>query len=243
MQTKKQIAGIIMAAGRGSRMVPLTNSIPKPLARVDGKTLLEINMTKLEPLVDFFVIVISYLGEQIRSFVGYNFNNKKVYYVDSLSPVTGSAGAFRFGVFANEFTINSDYILSNSDNILGKEFYDKLHNYISVNRDSTCFMTSPEPDIEKLKTQGVFQIDKNSNLIKVVEKSPVFVSNLSNVGLYYFPNKVKGYLELKKLAEDKEELITDLIETYLQNNTVKIVSCYDYYYSISTMEDLTKAKI
>ena len=106
MQPKRQIAGIIMAAGKGSRMLPLTNSTPKPLARVNGRTLLEINMTKLEPLIDYFIIVVNYLGDQIKDFIGESFEGKKVYFVDSLSPVTGSAGAFRFGVFANELTLD-----------------------------------------------------------------------------------------------------------------------------------------
>ena len=243
MQPKRQIAGIIMAAGKGSRMLPLTNSTPKPLARVNGRTLLEINMTKLEPLIDYFIIVVNYLGDQIKDFIGESFEGKKVYFVDSLSPVTGSAGAFRFGVFANELTLDSDYILSNSDNILGNEFYNKLQSSVSVNRDTACFMTYPEKDKEKLKSQGVFQIDKNCNLVKIIEKSQVFVSDLSNVGLYYFPNKIKGLLKLKNYIAYKEELITDLIELYVQKNPIKILSCSDYYYSLSTMEDLTKAKI
>jgi UDP-N-acetylglucosamine diphosphorylase / glucose-1-phosphate thymidylyltransferase / UDP-N-acetylgalactosamine diphosphorylase / glucosamine-1-phosphate N-acetyltransferase / galactosamine-1-phosphate N-acetyltransferase len=243
MQSKKQIAGIIMAAGKGSRMTPLTNNTPKPLARVNGKTLLEINMEKLEPLVDYFVIVINYLGKQIIDFVGNGFKGKRVYFVDSLSPVTGSAGAFRFGVFANELTLDSDYILINSDNILGNEFYNKLQSFVSASRETACFMTYPEENKEKLKSQGVFQIDKNSNLVKIIEKSPVFVSNLSNVGLYYFPNKIKELLELKNSIVDKEELITDLIELYVKKNPIKIISCSDYYYSLSTVDDLTKAKI
>jgi NDP-sugar pyrophosphorylase family protein len=243
MQSNRQIAGIIMAAGKGSRMSPLTDFIPKPLALVNNKTLLEINMEKLEPIVDYFVIVINYLGDLIVDFVGNSFKGKRVYFVDSLSPVTGSAGAFRFGVFANKFTLDSDYILINSDNILGNEFYNKLQSFVSVNRETACFMTYPEEDKEKLKSQGVFQTDKDSNLVKIIEKSPVFVSNLSNVGLYYFPNKVKELLKFKNSVAEKEELITDLIEIYLHENPIKIISCSDYYYSLSTVDDLTKAKI
>jgi NDP-sugar pyrophosphorylase family protein len=242
MQQKRKIAGIIMAAGKGSRMVPLTLTTPKPLAKVGDRTLLQINMERIYPLVDYFIIVINYLGQQIVDHIGDDFMGKKVIYVDSLSPVTGSLGAFRFGVLTNEQSLDSDYILSNSDNILGKEFYRLLKNEIDNNRDSACFMSYPEPDKEKLKSQGVFEIDQNSNLIRVVEKSPIFVSDLSNVGLYYFPNTVRQLLGNKSPDLQKEELITDLMTQYLLSNPIKIIPCDDYYYSLSTVKDLTIAR-
>ena len=232
-----------MAAGKGTRMSPLTIRTPKPLAIVGGKTLIEINMAKIAPLVDYFVIVISYLGNQIQEYIGNSFANKKVLYVDSLSPTTGSMGAFRFGVFTSELTLESDFILSNSDNILGAEFYNLLGAKINRNRSKACFMASPESDLEKLKSQGVFVVDQASSLVRVVEKSQTFVSNLSNVGLYYWPNSVKYSLNDKPQNTDKEELITELITKYLSTETIKILTSNDYYYSLSTVEDLTKAKI
>lgn len=243
MSQKRKIAGIIMAAGKGSRMHPLTLTIPKPLAKVNNRTLLEINMERMLPLVDYFVIVINYLGSQIHNCIGDSFCGKKVFYVDSLSPVTGSLGAFRFGVFANENTIDSDYILSNSDNILGLEFYDLFSRQIYSDRTKVCFMAYPELDKEKLKSQGVFQVDENSNLVKIVEKSSVFVSNLSNVGLYYWPNSIKNLINTIPKVNDKEELITDLMNQYLELSTIKILTCADYYYSLSTIKDLTIARV
>ena len=243
MQNVRQVAGIIMAAGKGTRMSPLTDKTPKPLAKIDGKTLLEINMAKMSPLVDYFVVVINYLGSQIQEYIGDSFKNKKVYYVDSLSPITGSMGAFRFGVFANELSRESDFILSNSDNILGQGFYDTFEARIMQHRNEACFMAFAEPDLEKLKSQGVFVVDNESQLVRVAEKSQTFVSNLSNVGLYYWPNSIKSLLQNKNKKIVKEELITDLMTEYLFTKSIKILTSNDYYYSLSTVEDLTKAKI
>jgi UDP-N-acetylglucosamine diphosphorylase / glucose-1-phosphate thymidylyltransferase / UDP-N-acetylgalactosamine diphosphorylase / glucosamine-1-phosphate N-acetyltransferase / galactosamine-1-phosphate N-acetyltransferase len=240
----KAIAGIVMAAGKGSRMAPLTNQTPKPLAKIQGKTLLEINMVKIAPLVDYFVIVIHYLGQQIVEYIGNEFDGKPVFYIDSQSPVTGSLGAFRFGFYAQERTaIYDDVVLINSDNILDDEFYRLFKNQIMINRQISCYMAYPEPDHTKLLSQGVFVVDDSSHLVRVAEKSPVFVSDLCNVGLYYFPNKVKEFLTLRCPSPNGEELITDLMTRYIQKYPVKILSCDSYYYPLSTVEDLTKAKI
>ena len=59
---------MILAAGRGSRLSPLTDTTPKPLIKIDGKTLIDWQLDKLCTAgFNEFVINLGYLGEQIRA--------------------------------------------------------------------------------------------------------------------------------------------------------------------------------
>jgi MurNAc alpha-1-phosphate uridylyltransferase len=62
---------MILAAGRGERMRPLTDSIPKPLLRVHGQPLIERHVIGLVRAgVDRIVINLAWLGSQIREYLG-----------------------------------------------------------------------------------------------------------------------------------------------------------------------------
>lgn len=72
---------IILAAGEGTRMRPLTYHVPKPMARAGGKNLLEHNIEKLPKEVDEIILVIGYLGEQIVNHFGDECGGRKIIYV------------------------------------------------------------------------------------------------------------------------------------------------------------------
>jgi len=59
-----------MAGGRGQRLQPLTDKIPKPLLQVGGKPILEHNLDRLVLFgMNNFWISVKYLGEQIQQFL------------------------------------------------------------------------------------------------------------------------------------------------------------------------------
>jgi len=75
---------IILAAGMGLRLKPLTDDLPKCLTEVNGKTILENALENLENAgFEETVIVIGFLGEKIRRFVGKRFGNMNITYVVS----------------------------------------------------------------------------------------------------------------------------------------------------------------
>ncbi len=72
---------IIMCAGRGTRMRPITDSIPKPLVPIMGKGSLERTLDILPHEIDRVILVVGYRGDQIRERIGLEWKGKKVTYL------------------------------------------------------------------------------------------------------------------------------------------------------------------
>ena len=83
---------IILAAGSGKRMRPLTLDTPKPLLKIGGKTFLDHIFLALPPEIDEVVLVVGYLGEKIRAYCGDNFHGRKIHYAEGSS--RGNAYSF-----------------------------------------------------------------------------------------------------------------------------------------------------
>jgi NDP-sugar pyrophosphorylase family protein len=73
---------VILAAGQGARMKHLTDATPKPLLLYEGKPLIEHKLEVLTAKVTEVVIVVGYLGEQIRNYFGNEWNGKKIRYIE-----------------------------------------------------------------------------------------------------------------------------------------------------------------
>jgi UDP-N-acetylglucosamine diphosphorylase / glucose-1-phosphate thymidylyltransferase / UDP-N-acetylgalactosamine diphosphorylase / glucosamine-1-phosphate N-acetyltransferase / galactosamine-1-phosphate N-acetyltransferase len=245
--TKIPTVGIILAAGRGTRMNPLTLTTPKPLAKLNsGQTLLDLNLNRIYDLVDSFVIVTCYLEDKIKNYIGSSYKQKPVTYISALSPTTGTLDAFRCGVEASGKEAN--YIVTNADTVCSSEYYDILKDSIESDNSKCYFLATKEQDLEILKSLGVFVVDENNKYISVAEKSPIFVSDLANVGIYYFPSKVKPLIPARPIPQNsnnipKEELITDLFEIYSKSYQIQILPCDGYSIAISTVDDLLNTNI
>src|SRR5262245_26839868 len=61
---------IILAAGLGTRLRPHTLTTPKPLLPVRGRPLLDWTLGALPPSVDRVLVVVSYLAEQVKEYLG-----------------------------------------------------------------------------------------------------------------------------------------------------------------------------
>jgi len=79
---------IILAAGKGTRLRPLTHKIPKTLVSVAGKPILEHTLQALPPQIKEVVLVVGYKGDHIKRHLGDTHAGRKIIYVQQTKRVT-----------------------------------------------------------------------------------------------------------------------------------------------------------
>jgi NDP-sugar pyrophosphorylase family protein len=84
---------VILAAGRGKRMGALTETLPKPMLQVNGKTLLEHKFDALPDTVHEIVLIVGYLKEKIIERFGNSYNGKRLIYIEQANIVGGTMDA------------------------------------------------------------------------------------------------------------------------------------------------------
>ncbi|MBI4257031.1 nucleotidyltransferase family protein [Candidatus Uhrbacteria bacterium] len=115
---------VILAAGKGARLRPLTHTIPKPLINIGGKTLIERALEALPDSIDEIFVVVNHLREQIIETVGPTWNNKPIRYVVQ-EPLSGTAGA----VHLLRGHLYGSFLVINSDDLYKKEDLERLVSY------------------------------------------------------------------------------------------------------------------
>ncbi len=190
---------VILAAGWGSRLRPLTLGRPKPAIRLLGETLIEHNLRELKGLVDEIVIVVGYKDEIIREKVGNSFLGIKINYVRQDEQLgTGHAARVALPFLGNEF------LILNGDDLYLREDIEKC---LSKN---PCILVK---EIEDPKGYGQI-ITEEGKVKEIVEKPPEILSNLINVGCYHI-NKSFFEKEIKK-SERGEYEIVDFLKYYIK---------------------------
>ncbi|MBN2042272.1 MAG: nucleotidyltransferase family protein, partial [Candidatus Aenigmarchaeota archaeon] len=125
---------IVLAAGKGTRMLPLTEDIPKHLINVGGKPFLThfLDILKKAGYKEKDIgIVVSYKGEMIRKFL----ENKKFMgkVIDQGEPLGTGHAVLK----AKEFVKNGNFVVINGDSIFSKEDLENIRK-----DDEYCYLTA-----------------------------------------------------------------------------------------------------
>ena len=218
---------VIMAGGRGQRLSPLTDTIPKPLLKVGDKSIIQHNIDRLTFFgIDDYWISLNYLGDMIKQQIGFGTEkNIKINYITEKKPL-GTLGAISN---INEF--KHDHILvTNSDVLTNLDYEDFYLQFLNNNADMAV-VTIPY----EVKIPYAVLETKNSNILSLKEK-PTY-TYYSNAGIYLIKRTL-----LKFIPEGVFYNTTDLIETLIANN--KKVFSYPmlgYWLDIGNPEDYLKA--
>lgn len=209
--------GIILAGGSGTRLYPLTLAISKQLMPIYDKPMIYYPLSTLIGAGIREILIIStpkdlprfeqLLGDGSR--IGCSFSYKVQ------EEPRGLADAFIVGA---EFIGNDKVAMILGDNIFyGSQISDQLAQYTNV--DGAVGFAAQVSDPQRY---GVYEFDKNMNVLSIEEKPEHPKSNYANAGLYFCDNEVVEIAKNVQPSARGEIEITSVLDAYLQKGKLKV---------------------
>jgi choline kinase len=152
VEEDRKIKAVILAAGMGSRISPLTDSCPKPLLKVGGKTLLGRLLSHIRDAgIRDVVMVLGCLEAQIKDYVRDNFPDLNVFYAHNYSYAATNT-AFSF-LLAENFIGDSPFIKFDADVVFEPEILARL--IASPHANCLCIDKSPGLAAERIGMEKI----------------------------------------------------------------------------------------
>lgn len=222
------VDAVIMAGGKGERLKPLTEKIPKSLLKVGDKPIMEINMDRLALYgIDDFWLAVKYLGDQIESYFGDGKNkNVKINYVWEKEALGTIGAVSKIKNFEHD-TI----LVMNADLLTNIDYEHFFLDFIEQEADLSVITIPYHVNIPYAVLET-----KNNQIIHFKEK-PTY-TYYSNGGIYLMKKSV-----LKHLPKETFFNATDLMEKLIALNH-KVISypLNGYWLDIGKHDDFKKAQ-
>ena len=194
---------VILAAGEGKRMHPLTLTRPKVMLPIANKPILEWNLINaIDAGVKEFVFVVGYKSEMVRNYFGKGEKwDAKIDYVNQ-GKALGTAHAIGM---VEKFV--DDFIVLCGDTTFGKEDIKKI-----VDKKTSIGLLK----VENPEEYGIVEI-KGKKVFKIYEKVQNPISNVINAGIYHFDKKIFDFIKKTEKSPRGEYEITDSINMMLKS--------------------------
>ena len=189
---------LLLSAGLGTRLRPITNNTPKCLVPINGTPLLQIWLEHLTAAgIGPFLVNTHYLADQVKAFVEESTFREKIQ-VTFEENLLGTAGTLIRNL---DFFQGEDALLIHADNYCLADFtaFERAHN----NRPSGCLMTMMTFRTDDPSSCGIVELDESGVVIGFHEKVEHPPGNLANGAIYIISH------ELLKIIETDLNYLTD----------------------------------
>ncbi len=227
--TNLNIPVVIMAGGKGTRLFPYTQILPKPLIPIGDQTITEIIMDHFEAYgCRHFDMIINYKKNFIKSFFIDNETKREVDFIEE-ADYYGTGG----GLKLLEGKYHDSFFVTNCDIIIEEDYSDIMMHHKEEQNIITIVTAMKNTTIP----YGTIEVDESGQVIKMKEK-PKF-SFLTNTGLYVLEPRF-----LDKIPKDTFIHITDVIQICLeQGEKVGIYPISEYaWMDMGQMGELEKMR-
>lgn len=156
--------GVILAAGRGSRLAPLTDTKPKAMVELGESPMLSHCFKHLVALgADRLVVVVGYRGAQIQAFYGDEFAGILIEY-----RVQAEQLGMAHALLAAEDVIDDDFMLMDCDTVTVADLAEMVRLHPKDSVDGTLLVQ--EVSREAAKTKAIVDLDDDGTITGIVNK-------------------------------------------------------------------------
>ncbi|MBX9853401.1 MAG: nucleotidyltransferase family protein [Cytophagaceae bacterium] len=221
-------SALIMAGGKGERLMPLTKDTPKPMLKVGDKPIIEHNIDRLIAFgIKTIYISVCYLKEQIMEYFGDGSSKGiNIYYVEECEPLGTIGAASLIKNFSDECLIvmNSD-LLTNVD-------FELLHDKM---KEAGADMLVASVPYQVAVPFAVFELD--DILVQSLQEKPTYTYH-TNAGIYFLKKEL-----LKFIPDGVPCNATDVMEKVI-NSKLKLIAepIIGYWLDIGRIDDYKKAQ-
>ncbi len=204
---------VVLAAGEGVRLQPITATRPKHLVKVGGKPILEYCLDALKAFgVTEILIITHYMGDAIRQFFGDGERmGLKISYVEQAEMLgTGNA------VSAVEPCVDGDFVLVYGDLLFAPEAVANVIQLYEAEKPGAVMAVVP---VKTPESYGIVEIATGNAVKSIIEKpaSGEAPSNLANAGLYVFSNEIFDKLRQTQASIRGEWELTDALSLLIKD--------------------------
>lgn len=216
---------LILAAGEGRRMQPLTLKVPKPLLEINGRPILDYIFDSFPSDITEVVIVVKYLGDMIKTKLGSKYRGRKIYFAKG----SDKGNAYSF-LSAKPFIKKKErFLFVYSDEIPDPR---DIKNCMKKELSVLVF------ESRNTKAHGIVTLKENGSVLEVIEKPDKSKSNLAIDGAMVLNDKIFKYKPIPN--SEGECYFTSLLNQFCRDYNVWPVKALDFIGDITTPQDIER---
>ena len=229
----KQTSALLLAAGLGTRLKPLTNTWPKCLMPIHNRPLLEYWFSNMKKIgIDSILVNTCYLSESVNDFIsGSNYKDRvKITYEESL---LGTAGTIREN---SEFFNDNNILLAHADNWSCCNYLEFLNYHYNL-RPKNTLITMMTFESEEPSSCGIIELNEKGIVVGFHEKVDNPPGNLANAAVYLLDPRVVKWI---KNNPDVDDFSTQVLPHFI--GKIATWKNEEIHRDIGTIDMLIKAQ-
>jgi bifunctional UDP-N-acetylglucosamine pyrophosphorylase/glucosamine-1-phosphate N-acetyltransferase len=215
------VKAVLLAAGEGQRLAPLTSTRPKHLIKLAGKPILQfcLDAVKTAGITDV-VIVTNYMSDKVREYFGDGSNQGLNISYLKQQELLGTGNA---AMAAKPYVKDDEFVLLYGDLLFAKTAVDQIVTLFKTKKP-TAVMAAVA--VDKPENYGIIELSEDKKLRCIVEKpeNGKAPSNLANAGIYVFSKQIFEKLDQIKASVRGEWELTDALTLLASEGKTVLVS-------------------